>query len=169
MVTCDSYGDHHMHMCQRSQHTDTYTSTQKHTTTAHTHTRYNGWHMCMNIVFQCTYSLCMWCHTDTHIQAHRQHKTTPHIPYYVDACVCVCVLALLAHVHVMTRRIGVSQLVTSCVAVLTSPHHFQSHCRLSYHVELLHLHWVLSHNNINRTTMHSAASGNYLYCYQEQN
>ena len=84
--------------------------------------------ICNVYVFQC---ICMWCHTDTHIQTHRQHKTTPHIPYYVDACVCVCVLALLAHVHVMTQGVGVS-LVTACVAVLTSPHHFQSLCPLPF-------------------------------------
>ena len=52
-------------------------------------------------------------------------------------CVCVCVVTLLAHVHVMTQGVGVLQLVTSCVAALTSPHtttmyHFQSLCPLPF-------------------------------------
>ena len=102
--------------------------------------------------------------TQTHTQAHRNTQLLLHTHYNM-VCVCVCAVTSLAHVHVMTQGVGVSQLVTSCVAVLTSPHHFQSlspscytHCRLSYDVALLHLHWVLSHNNINRTTMQSLSA-----------
>ena len=90
-------------------------------------------------VLQCMYSMCtVWCVLD---RSSRQcvvvlcavtslahvHMMTQGVCvcFWMLDCVCVCVLASV-HVHVMTQGVGVSQLVTSFVAVLTSPHHFQS-------------------------------------------
>ena len=169
-------------MCHRSQHTDTHTSTQKHTTTAHT-IHHNGWHMYMKVMFPCTMYvqyLHVMSHRRTHIYKHTESTSysTHTILWcvFLDAWLCVC-------------RCAVTSIIGTCacndsrsLGVDVSRHVSQSklnptifncytHCRLSYHMALLHLHWVLSHNNINRATMQSllaAAIDNYLYCYQEQ-
>ena len=101
------------------------------------------------------------CHRSQHRHTHtskQKHTTIAHTHYnmvclcgdFVGTCACNdsrsgCVTTG----HVIRR----SPNFTPPFSV-TVPSRY-THCRLSYHMALLHLHWVLSHNNISRTTMQS--------------
>ena len=106
-MTCDSYGDHHLHMCQRSQHTDTQTRTQAHKNTKLLLTHTIIW--CVNVfvvtllthVHECNVSMYIqYLHvmshrrTHTYIQACRKHKLLH--TYHTMVCVSGCLIVYVS-------------------------------------------------------------------------